>query len=307
MNKNLLVTLADKEYINQAKQLFSSAYWKAGWKGDYMLLSFGIPEEKLLWFKKKNILVKKCPPIQSHWVGGQPPVLFGKFYLFTSFFKRWENIVYLDADIIIRASLEELTDLKNFGAVKNYPKKLKKEIYKDSKCKISLADRYDLDSSGFNAGFFAFNTNIIKEKTFYDLKNLSEKYPYIRDQGLLNIYFYKKWKELPIIYNLSPYLISHRLFFRLGFSKVRAKVIHFVGEIKPWQKRSGFYQEWRDSLEKAESIDFKKPKRGLKWNKKEIIRQSKILRLIIILYYPLRILDKIIGRISKCLKSISKT
>ena len=47
MKQNLLVTLADKNYIQQAKQLFSSVYWNAGWKGDYMLWAHEIPEEEL--------------------------------------------------------------------------------------------------------------------------------------------------------------------------------------------------------------------------------------------------------------------
>ena len=56
----VLVTLADKNYIDQAKQLFSSVYWNAGWKGDYMLLAHEVPEKDLNWFREKGILVKKC-------------------------------------------------------------------------------------------------------------------------------------------------------------------------------------------------------------------------------------------------------
>ena len=41
-----MVTLADENYIDQAKQLFSSVYWNSGWKGDYMLLAHNIPESK---------------------------------------------------------------------------------------------------------------------------------------------------------------------------------------------------------------------------------------------------------------------
>ena len=58
MKKNLLVTLADRNFLDQAKQLFSSVYWNAGWDGDYMLLAFKIPEQELEWFRKKRILVK---------------------------------------------------------------------------------------------------------------------------------------------------------------------------------------------------------------------------------------------------------
>jgi len=51
--KNLLVTLATKDYVFLAKQLFSSAYFNAEWKGNYMLLAYRIPERNLKWFRKK--------------------------------------------------------------------------------------------------------------------------------------------------------------------------------------------------------------------------------------------------------------
>ena len=63
MKKDLLVTLADENFLDQAKQLFSSVYWNAGWKGDYMLLAHEIPESKLKWFRDKGILVKKCKSV----------------------------------------------------------------------------------------------------------------------------------------------------------------------------------------------------------------------------------------------------
>jgi hypothetical protein len=60
---SVIVTLADKNYVDQAKQLFSSVYWNAGWKGDYLLLSSGIPEEELKWFRNKGIIVYECKPL----------------------------------------------------------------------------------------------------------------------------------------------------------------------------------------------------------------------------------------------------
>jgi hypothetical protein len=45
MKKNLLVTLATKDYILLAKQLFSSVYFNAGWKDDYMLLACQVSEK----------------------------------------------------------------------------------------------------------------------------------------------------------------------------------------------------------------------------------------------------------------------
>src|SRR4030042_4797413 len=119
MKKDLLVTLADKNYMNQAKALFSSVDWNAGWKGDYMLLSHDIPEKELKWFRDKGILVKKCKPLYNKKIGVtevRPPVVASKFYLFTPEFKKWKNIIFLEGDIIVRASLDKLTQLNGFYA-----------------------------------------------------------------------------------------------------------------------------------------------------------------------------------------------
>jgi len=59
VKKNLLVTIANEKYVDLAKQLFSGVYFNAGWKGDYMLFSFQIPEEELVWFKRRGILIKE--------------------------------------------------------------------------------------------------------------------------------------------------------------------------------------------------------------------------------------------------------
>jgi hypothetical protein len=63
VKKDLLVTLADANYVDQARQVFSSAYWNGGWSGDYMLLAYGVPERDLQWFRDKGILVTECEPV----------------------------------------------------------------------------------------------------------------------------------------------------------------------------------------------------------------------------------------------------
>lgn len=60
---NLIVTLANRRYLNHAKQVFSSLYFNAGWDGDYMLLAHQIPKQELEWFSKRGILVKECDNI----------------------------------------------------------------------------------------------------------------------------------------------------------------------------------------------------------------------------------------------------
>jgi len=39
------------------------------------------------------------------------------FFLFTPEFKKWKNILYLETDIIVRAGLDALTNIRGFAAV----------------------------------------------------------------------------------------------------------------------------------------------------------------------------------------------
>ena len=94
MKKSLLVTLADRNFINPAKQLFSGVYHNSGWEGDYMLLAYGIPDEELKWFIDKGILITQCRPVpyaEDFKDTRYSPVFFSKFQLFTPEFKKCRN------------------------------------------------------------------------------------------------------------------------------------------------------------------------------------------------------------------------
>ena len=121
-NKKLLVTLANESYLDQAKQLFSSVYFNAGWDGDYMLLAHDIPEEKLVWFRDKGILIKKCSPIvRDNYKGIVSQAAFSKFYLFETDMKKWEKIIFLDGDIIVKNCLTDILEGNDIIVVRDRP------------------------------------------------------------------------------------------------------------------------------------------------------------------------------------------
>lgn len=267
--KNLLVTLADKNYVQQAKQLFSSVYWNAGWEGDYMLFSHEIPEQELKWFRDKGILIKKCVPLYHNITGeyNYPPVIFDKLYLFTPELKNWKNIVFLDADIIVKASLERLTKIKQLGAVQDfYFKKLFSQLYDPLKNQFNNVT-YDLNVPAFNSGVIAFNTDMIANSTFGELNLFIKNYPSdfkYPEQAVLNLYFYKKWKKLPLLYN--TFIAYHHL--KLP-DWLKCIVIHFIrcpDYPSLWDIKNPFYQEWKTNLEKAEFIDLNKIQKVKKWS-----------------------------------------
>ena len=224
---NLIVTLADKNYVEQAKQLFSSIYFNSGWQGDYMLLSNQIPEKNLKWFRKKGIIVKKLKPLYQNkeWYQNLPknvlsPTMSVKYHLFTPEFKRWDKIIYLDSDIIVRDSLNKLTKVKTFGAVQDmFIVKLRRQftdeenLTKETKPVFkNLKQQYNLNQDCFNAGVFAFNTKIIDSQTLSKLKNLFQKYRQISkysEQSILNLFFHK-WESFPLAYKKVKLTIASK-------------------------------------------------------------------------------------------------
>ena len=273
MKKDLLVTLADGNYIEQAKQLFSSVYWNAGWQGDYMLLAYDIPEKDLQWFRDKGILVRECEPILAETenrIGHAPLTTLSKFYLFTPEFKKWGNVVFLDGDIIVRGSLDTLVQTKGFAAVRilNMLRTLLKGQLQDRNRRNKhlfkeLERKCDLNRPAFNSGVMAFNTDILSDNDFQNLKNTLFHFKeilQISEETVLNIYFYDKWQELSQVYNICP---SYEI-YNSGFSPENLKgiVLHTYSNFpggKPWNPKSPLNAEWKSNLDKAELIDIANP------------------------------------------------
>jgi len=283
MKKDLLVTLANYNYLNQAKQLFSSVYHNAGWKGDYMLLSHEIPDEELKWFESHGILVKICESLRLDGVDYYyNPVVLDKFYLFTPEFQKWSNIIFLDCDIIVRGPLEKLTKVKKFAAVADlYSKKLKTQFF-DAEKKIFNGKTYDTNVTAFNSGVFSFRTEIIKENTFDELVNIfntnREDFQFL-DQATLNLYFYKKWEHLPYIYNV--FMACHET----GLPKIfKCLVMHFItapGQSKLWEEENPYFNEWIGNLEKADDFDADKVLTIKQWSELKITLNNRILKRLI--------------------------
>lgn len=270
MKKNLLVTLSDKNFINQAKQLFSSVYWNAGWKGDYMLLSQNVPEKDLIWFRERGILVKKCKLIYSKKEWRLHPLVFNKLYLFTTYFKRWKRVLFLDADIMVNASLNKLLKKKGFNAVKDLPNPriyghFRKKNSKNKKYFDKIEKKYDLNSPAFNVGVMSFETDIIERNTFSELKDLLKKYHQILllpEQAILNIYFSENWNRLPFVYNSFTYFFLKN---NPNPLKIKAIILHSVYKYKFWIQSSPFFEKWSLSLKKADFINFNIPQKAKIW------------------------------------------
>ena len=271
MKNNLVVTLANKQYVEQAKQVFSSLYFNATWDGDYMLLAYQVPKQELTWFLERGILIKECEEVfapdelkelykQKEIVAKEKfeemhslvyvGAVINKFHLFTKEFKKWGRIIFIDADMTARASLQRLTQVNGLWAVRDmFGPKLKQHFsHGDNMLLQKLKLAFNLNEPAFNDGFFAFSTDIIKEETYFELKELFKKYyPITRcvEQSILNLFFYQRWKKLPPIYNVVTKIFSEN---------PGTIITHYAGSNKPQKIGPLFYPAWKDLLEKSEGI-----------------------------------------------------
>lgn len=287
-------------------------------------MAHDIPEKDLVWFRDKGILVKKCSPIHNGKESGinyppidsslpedtkfhmnrfkNLPVILNKFELFTPEFKKWDTVLYLDCDIIVRYSLEELTKVSGFAAVLDDPSpRLINQflmtawsgpLFKE------LEGAFDVGSPAFNSGVMAFSTDIIEENSFKELCNLFQKYHTIcnlyGEQPILNLYFSERWKRLSCAYNFAGYAMQY-----LGVSlKLNdAIVFHLYGNNKPWLPGSSFNTEWKNNLQKAEEINLND--RHIDGN---IFTITKMVRITDIFYKIDRLIDVKIGLMGIFLK-----
>lgn len=256
-----------------------------------MLLALDIPESLLKPFREKNILIKECKPIinkddlrsysgiKKEWL----IKIIQKLRIFEKDMKQWKNIVFLDSDIIVNASLNNLRNVDGIYAVRDSLPTLRKQLKNKPKIGYNkLMGKYNPNKIAFNSGVLAFSTDIIKEETFEEMIDFFGEYKenYTGDQTLINFYFYGRINELPLVYNASPYGIKYFRFTKKNDKRMKAIVWHFYGQRKPWDlKWSVYYRIWRNNLEKFNFIGLSREEKHV-WSKKEIMDYSMELKRI---------------------------
>jgi hypothetical protein len=264
--KKVLIALADEGYVNQAKQLFSGAFFHGGWDGDLMLLSVGVPTAALDWFRSRGILVKEMPAPQAAGATRYGEILRTKLMIFSPEFRDWDNIVYLDSDIVVRRSIAPLGRVRGFAAVADCAHNLADQLIDPARAApdqrtliAQLGACYDVDQSSFNAGVLAFSTSALRPDDSFRLLELSQRYESVAtyaggEQLALNLVFKDRWQHLPLTYNVQPRAVMP-LDARHP-NRLRAAVLHFAGPLvdKPWDPHSPFHTEWLGNLRRADTI-----------------------------------------------------
>jgi hypothetical protein len=246
--KTVLVTLANREYLDAARQLFASAHFAGGWKGDYVLLTLGVENADIRDFVDKGIQVCPVDPLPESSIPDRKMTIVGKLDIFSPFFRQWDRVLYLDGDMIVRARLRDDLLVPRFGAVRDL---------------LNLRSQYrpgsgpaDLtDASAFNTGMLSFNTNIIENNTYSKLLSLLLAHwrtTRLVDQPAVNYYFRDLWEPLPMEYNVFAHL---KIFGRYWREHGRGTIVHFTSSPKPWDAACAASADWRANLKRFASLD----------------------------------------------------
>ena len=254
--QSVLVTLTDQNAIEQARQLFCSAYFQGQWPGDFALLAVDLAAGDVESFTRAGVCVRtEALPQLIPAVDTLPCIRFCKHAVFADFFKRWQTVVFMDSDIMVRKPLGRLADVSGFSAVPAQISRTLGEqlcsygttlIENQPEIFAHLTKRYGLAAPAFNSGVMAFPSSIIREELRAELRGLTRQYLAIcpLEQVLLNLLFYEKWAALPAKYNVPA-----GAFAQDASAEQAAHVLHFLGPgNKPWsvdhQGTSAYRDEW---------------------------------------------------------------
>lgn len=131
-----------------------------------------------------------------------------KINLFRTFFRRWDYVLYLDANFNITGDIAPILDQRERGKIvahdDDFPvfvRVLGDQFDRTSEPFQRLSRKYDTNCRYFQTGLMLFDTGLITETTFWELQDLILRYPCCgsNDQGFISLYFAsikKCWKPL---------------------------------------------------------------------------------------------------------------
>lgn len=266
--KCLLVAIATSDYTPQIRQLFTSAHLAGYWPGDYMILTPSISQEDSNWFTSRGIEVRTYPEqiSDSEWEQYRcfpyyKKIVIERFHIFREEFKKWDVVVYMDCDIIVNGPIRALSRVRGFNATFDLVPLLKEQVWPDVSTNSSPFEHgYDPLTETFCSGVMAFETKkIITPSTHSDLLALARKFlpaaPYA-DQLILNLFFYKKWRVLPLAYDYLLTAMPREYLCRHS----QALILHFTAKDVPWATFSPYFNLWSKNLQLSEKTNFKRPR-----------------------------------------------
>jgi lipopolysaccharide biosynthesis glycosyltransferase len=237
MNK-IVVFAVDRNYLNHVRYNIANVRDKHG----DIDICVVFPEKEFIpireGLKNYDVILKPFKPLNNKVFSRSYNL---KYHVFETFFKNWENILYLDSDTMVYGKLDPLfemlsgdksliVDYENYKTIDAYTmwcpvNDENIDTYIDLKTEINV------EKFCFNVGIMLFNSSIIEDDTVAKLYELDKKYELINkhvsegtDQPIINI-----------IYNDLAVQVNDNYFgFWRKFNE-NSIVSHFCRWEAPWE------------------------------------------------------------------------
>lgn len=251
-----IVIICDDNFVESATQTIKSIrlYWNYHW--DIVILTTNLSENNILTFQSLwcEIRLQKIDNIFNS--SDYPDTVLLKYFLFSKFFKKWDKVLYLDADTLVVSDINNLFLSKGFNAVYDCAFSTLwtqiADIHIQEHIRLSVKypeiEKCDLWEKLFNVGFFVYDTNIINNSTLDELIQLNNvfdglfKFP---EQPILNIYFNGKIHFLPMYYNNYVWVLDKMGYSKFSEPRKQFGILHFCWRFKHYLKESPYYNFYK--------------------------------------------------------------
>jgi hypothetical protein len=210
------VFVCNKAYFHKLVRTMTQLVTSGNYKGDICLvIGNDLLDDPLLEhpiIKDNAVIIKHFPDIafpqdvldlqlkldrKKEWNGKM--FQFHKFYLFSTYFKKWDYVFYVDAGMWIFSDImpivnqkQKKTLLSHSDAYPDYVWKLDHQFDKTMTSEFKeLSSKYNLNVDYFQTSLMIYDTDIIEDGTVTDLINLFLSYPIsiTNDQGIIALYY----------------------------------------------------------------------------------------------------------------------
>ena len=219
----VIALCANMQYFEKALKTIEEIRSIGKYNGDIVFFynEEFINKDKLNLLKQKyNVILQEFPLIDSiniiEFLNLNPNsrfeklrnkmIQYHKFYIFDTYFKNWDTVLYVDSGIKIFNSIDRIlkieTDdylLAHSDSFPEYVNKLDSQFDLNNNYFNDLKNNYNLYDDYFQSTILLFKTGIIKNDTVLRLIELMNTYPIgDGDQAYMNLYFINNWKPIPI-------------------------------------------------------------------------------------------------------------
>ena len=202
MDSRTILLVADEVYLDHARSMLVGCRIRGEWEGDFCLLCSG--DSDTSGIEGRGIEIVRAP--EPQWTNAI------KFRMFAPHFRKWDQVLYLDCDILIQGNLNEacdsmapklpsimcddsslnssiLDDWKHFDALAGSGMESHPEVYK------LLRERFPhIDSQIMASSAMFFAPDAIADTTVDDLfdiqREFAEANPGSYDQQVINLLLY---------------------------------------------------------------------------------------------------------------------